>query len=176
MCDPGTLALATFAISAAGAATSYMAQSQVADAQTAQWNQNYVNALASARDDQMALTTRQEQESDATTQKLQASQVDQAERQSQVSVAAAQGGVSGISVGNIMADVANKAEQNRTNDTINYQNTAQQLQQEKDATNDTAENRINSMMPGVQPSLLATGVQIAGSAVSAYTGYSKRMQ
>lgn len=174
MCDPATLlAVGGFATSALSSVTAYVAKGQVADAQNQQWKQNYTNSLAAARSDQDQTTLRQSQEQDAYTQKVSQSEVDTAQRAAETQVAGAQGGVSGISLGNLITDVNRKGAMNQLDATKNFEDTAAQLQAQKDATNNTAVSRINSVQQGVQPSGLALATDIGSAGIKGFAGYQK---
>lgn len=172
MC-PQLLAVAGFAVSAASTVMGFAAQSAQADAQTAAWKQNYTNALAAARDDQNQLSLRQMQEGDAASQKTQMENIQVAQKSASVEAAAASGGVSGISVDSLVNDVSHQGDLNKTAIQRNFEATVSQLQTQKDATNDTAKSRINSMQPGTPPNPLSLAVGLAGDALGSYNSYEK---
>lgn len=132
------------------------------------WQQNQINALASARDEQRQLTERQIQEQDATTQKVHASQIDEATRKAEASVAAADAGLSGVSLDNITREIGNRAAQNRTNAVENYRMTAEQLQANKDATVTKAQSRIDSIQEPTDASAATGLIGLASSGVKLY--------
>lgn len=169
MCfDPVSAAM--FLVSAGSSVAKFAGEKQVADGQTAAYDQNYQNSLAAARDSQQQLTLRQMQEQEATAQKDHKMVVDQAKAEAAASVSAAGANVSGLSVDNLIGDVRRQTTQNRTNNQRNWEMTAQQLQTEKDATNTTAQSRINSMQPGTDPSPLGLVIDIAGAGVKSFAG------
>jgi len=138
------------------------------EARSEQWRQNYVNALAAARDEQNQLTNRQLQEQSAYVQKRHLSLVEQAEKQSEAEVSAASAGVSGISVENLVQDIGRKAATNRAIAEQNWIMTANQLQAEKRATVTTAQNRINSVARPTSPSMGAYLLGAVGSGVKSF--------
>lgn len=176
MCAPQLLAVAGFAVSAASTVVGFMGQQAQANAQDAAWKQNYTNALAAARDDQNQMTARQVQEADASSLKQHQQDIAVAQKQAEVSVQAASGGVSGISVDSLLNDVSREGDLNKLSIQRNFEATVTQLQKEKDATNNTALNRINSMSPGQHPNPLAAGLNIASAGFGAYNDYQKSQQ
>lgn len=167
MClDP--ISAATLAISAASSVAGFAQKQQEADAQNARYKQNYINSLAAARDNQRQLTDRQMQEQEATAQKDHQVLVEGAQRAADVSVSAAGGGVAGLSVDSLIADVGRNVALNRANLARNYEMTAAQLQEQKIATVTTAESRINSVAQASSPSFAGTALEIAGAGIKAY--------
>lgn len=163
MCFP--LLAATAAISAVSALVSFQGQQANANAQKSQWQMNQVNALAADRDTQNQLTERQLQENGATQQKVQASYLDQARREAEAQASGASSGISGISLDSIVSDVAGRSEANRATLLTNWNNTAQQLQTEKDAANDQYESRVDSVGQGVAPNPLVPVLGVAATGV-----------
>lgn len=167
MCGP-LLAIASFAASAVGKIVEFGAAQADYDAKAEAWKQNYLNALAGARDEQKAITLRQTQEEAAAGQKVELADMDEAQHKAAVEVSAAEGGVSGVSVDNLVREQGAAAAFNRASITENLKMKTAQLQSEKDATNTTALNRINSMQRPTAPSGAALAVGIIGSGVKAF--------
>lgn len=156
------------AVGVASAVAQYSAAQSDYQARSEQWRSNVVNSWAAARDEQKQLLSRELQEQEAYAQKSHLSLVDQAEKQATAEVSAAGAGVSGISVGNLVADIGRKAATNRVTAERNWMNTAQQLRQEQDATVTRATNRINSVSVPTSPSATGLLTGIGGSAVKAF--------
>lgn len=154
MCGP----LATFAIGALTSIASFAAQSQEAKAMEENATQAYVN-------DQQQLNLRGIQEQNAAQQKLQLSKIDEAEKVAAVEVSAAEGGVAGISVGNLVADVQRRSARNRETERTNLGMLTAQLQQEKKGSQATNQGRINSTP---KPSILSLVAGIGGAGLDAY--------
>jgi hypothetical protein len=136
------------------------------NAKAEQWKQNYLNALASARDDQNQLTIRQVQEEQATSQKLHTSLVEEAKNKAEVVAGADY--VSGLSIDALVQDQGMAAGTNRAGIEQNLKMKVAQLQKEKDATNTTALNRINSVARPVSPSGFSLAVGVLGAGVKAF--------
>lgn len=175
MC-PQLLAVAGFVVSAASTVMGFAAQEAQAQAQDSAWQQNYVSSLAAARDNQNAITQRQMQEADASGQKAHMIAIQTAQKSAEVSAAAASGGVSGTSVDSLIQDVNRQGDLNQLATQRNFEATVSQLQREKEGTNTTAINRINSMSQGNHPNPLGAGIAIAGAGLDSYNQYQKSQQ
>lgn len=171
MCAPIALAAASFAIGAAQSVAQFQAQSEDAKAQEQAFWQNRSSALAAAADKQKSLAVREIQEGEKTTQKVSSSLREEAEKQAQARVSAAVGGVSGISVDNIVSDLGRRAAANRAVAEENYRNIALQLADERRATEAEAQTRINSVQRGRKPSTASLALGIAGAGVKAFGSY-----
>lgn len=129
----------------------------------------------------LALSDMQHQMADANTRIIQerqaaAQSVDERRRQalmeaSSANAAAADRGVSGFTMGALLAQVMGDAGRDVTNIETNKDWAAGQVEREKAGIRSQTISRINSMSPGVGPSLLATGLKIGGAAVNTYAGY-----
>lgn len=164
MCPP-VIALATLAISGLSAVASYQGQQAQYSAQVEQKQANDRLALAAARDDQKMLTQRQLQEQGAYAQKTHMQEIEQAERTADVRVSAAGGNVAGISVGNLIADVSRRADNNLLTLETNYKNTASQLQAEQDATVTKMQSRMAGVATPTKPSPAGALLGFAGDAI-----------
>lgn len=154
MCGP----LATFAIGALSSVASFAAQNaEAAAVQEA--------AQSSYEQDQTSLSLRQIQEEDAAAQKLRTQRIEEAKMTSEVEVSAAEAGVAGISVENLVADVGRQSANARQNVRNNLGMTLSQLQLEKKGSRAQNQGRINSA-PRPSPLGLIAGIGAAG--VKAY--------
>lgn len=148
----------------AGGLLSFASGMAQASAQQQRYDQNRVNALASARDEQTQLTQRQIQEQQAVEQKKYVSLIEEAQKKATAEVSGAESGVAGISLDNIIADLGQRSEYNRAVAQENYDNTAAQLAVEQRATVTKAQGRIDSVPKGdfVSPFLsgIGTGLQM----------------
>jgi len=140
------------AVGLAGSVVQHQAAGADYEARSEQWRQNTVNSWAAAREEQGQLLQRELQEQDANAQRQHLSLIEQAEKQSEAEVSAASSGVSGISVDNLVADLGRKAATNRMVSQRNWEMTAEQLRQEKEATVTRSSNRINSVSRPTSPS------------------------
>lgn len=167
MCFPG----AQMILPIMQSVVSFAADSADFNNRADQWRQNFTNSLASGRDEQRQLSLRMLQEEDAHVDRTQQTMVEGAEAVSASRLSANSAGVSGISVGNIIAGLRHKVAARRQNENTNYRNTAAQLTTEMGATNTRIENRINSVQRPTAPSPLGYILQgIGGAMKNAPTG------
>ena len=98
------MAVAQFALSAAGTVAGFMAQSQQADAQQQYYENNRIAANKAAGDSYAANQNRALQERAAASQEQQNLQSDSIRARSTAEVAAGEAGVTGLSVDALIAD------------------------------------------------------------------------
>ncbi|CAH0343716.1 hypothetical protein [Rhizobium sp. CECT 9324] len=158
MCVQAAVALATSVVSFAAADADYNNRAE-------QWKQNYVNALASGRDEQRQLQIRMIQEQAGHQQQQQLAEIEGAEVGAEAEVSAAAGGVSGISLDNILTGINQKIATKQAAEDTNYMNTVAQLGESLKATNTNIENRINSVAKPTAPNPLGYALQGIGGAL-----------
>ncbi len=168
MCAPGISAIAGIAMGVLQAGVSYGAAQADYNAKSAAWKQNVVNSEAAARDEQRQILTQQMQEQAKTGQKEHISFLEQAQKQSSVEVSAVQGGVSGLSVDNLLGDIAAKSATNRAYMDENYKFVAANIQEKLHASDTTLASRINSMQAPVSPSPMSLVAGIGSSVVGGF--------
>lgn len=161
MCGP----LATFAISAVSSVVGFAGEQQDYESKSAQWKQNYVNALAAGRDEQNQINQKQMQEGDALDQKQHLSMLEAAQAEGQAKVAAQADGVAGQGVNLMIRDVQGKAAYNQTVNEQNYMNVAQQLTSERQSAQKRIQDRINSVARPSSPSAMNAILGVAGAGV-----------
>jgi hypothetical protein len=166
MCAPALGAV----VGIVGAIAQFQAQSDDYNAKKAAWEQNVVNAEASARDEHRQITNRFLQEQEKTTQKKHVSFIEEAQKGATAQNNAASAGVSGASVDNIVRDIAGKSALNRTYADKNYQFVAADLSEQMKATDTRLKGRIESMPVPQAPSPLGLIAGIAGAGVKAVGG------
>lgn len=160
MCVMAAVAVAQSVVSFAAAQSDY-------DAKAAQWKQNYENALAAGRDEQKQLQLRIMQEQAGHVQQQQQANIEGAEIRAEAEVSAATGGVSGISLDNILHGINMKIGQKKAAEETNHLNTVAQLNESLKATKSTIQNRINSVATPVSPNPLGYALQGVGGALNA---------
>lgn len=160
MCVQAAIALATSVVSFAAAQDDYNARAE-------QWKQNYVNALASGRDEQRQLQVRMVQEQAGHSQQQQMTEIEGAEVRAEAEVSAANSGLSGISLNNILTGINRKIGQKQAAEETNHFNTVAQLSESLKATNTSISNRINSVSRPVSPNPLGYALQGIGGALKA---------
>lgn len=168
MCAPAAVAIAGLGVGMLQAGASSAASNADYAAKSAAWSQNVVNSEAAARDEEKQIIGNQLAEQAKTNQQLQISELTQAEKQGQEGARAAGGNVSGVSVDNILQDIAGKSEVNRTYADMNYKFIVAGTQQQLTASDDQEQSRINSMPLPQSPSPLAPLIGIAGAGVKAF--------
>ena len=157
------------AVIAVGSAVMEMqAQQADYDNKMAQKRQNTVNALNAGVEDQKKLNLRMTQEQDAFYQRTHETRVEAAETAAQAEVSAAEGGIGGLSIDNILLGINRDANRNLSATQTNYQNTVLQLQAENEATNTTIQNNINSVATPTAPNPVGTILGGIGGALSKF--------
>lgn len=171
MCDPVSMAGASFAVSAASAVAKHQAGMEDAASQRGYQEQVRYNAEVARNNTYDQITSRQQQETDAASQALLDNAIRALKARATADAGAADAGVQGNSVESVARNVY--MEQGRIDSTTerNAAMSIQQLQEEKKAARAEYTSRTN--MPAVKdPSLLGLGLEIAGGAVNAGAMYS----
>lgn len=163
MCVQAALAV----VAVAQSVVSFAAAQDDYNNRAEQWKQNYVNALASGRDEQRQLQIRMIQEQAGHQQQQQMAEIEGAEIGAEAEVSAAAGGVSGISLDNILTGINRKIATKQAAEDTNYMNTVAQLGESLKATNTSIENRINSVAKPTAPNPLGYAFQGIGGALKA---------
>jgi hypothetical protein len=177
MCEPTTMALASFAIGATQAVVGYSAQKKASDEayteQTRVYNENQRNALLAFGDQQAASNQRIAQEQDAAAADSMDVSLEARANRARNMVAAGEAGVSGPTVDSLMRDIYGKEGRSLSRIDTNLDWSTQQLEAEKTGQTHQTVSRINSVARAKKndPSLLATGLQIGTAGVNAYSGY-----
>jgi len=157
--------LLTFGIGALQTGLEFMGARQTAKAEREA-------AVAANAQNQNALTLRQVQEGQALAQKKQQYNIEEAVAASQVEANAVAGGVDGLSLNNLLADVTRRSAYNRSVADQNFDMTIQQMESEKKGSASTAKSRVKAAS-GPSPLSLVAGLGAAG--LSGYNAYSKAM-
>lgn len=174
MCAPAIIPIAIGAISAAGAAASYASQKDAADAQSAYGKDvhRYVKKSATANYYQQVqqIQGRLGQEKVRTSDEALKNTLAAARAKSNASVVMGERGVQGNSVNVLLSDFDRIEAQNHDALSTNYQWMQQQAGQDILASRAAALDRIHGSTPQpvAYPSMLATALQIGGSALKTY--------
>ena len=171
MCD---LAIATFALAAASTATSFIQAEEQADAQTQMHNNNQKAALENYQQQTYDAGARQLQENEAAGMEMVDRQLQGLRQASSAQAQIGETGLGGFSMSALMNQVMNETSQNVVRTGVNRDWSAAQIGREKGGLRSTAIGQMNSTTPGIRPSALAAGLQIAGSGLSAYSDYTTR--
>jgi hypothetical protein len=173
MCDPATIAVTQFAVSATSAGLGYAARRQQYEAQSDAYKENAQSAREAAINSYSALNDRQIEENKAAFQKK-----EEAIRETRIGSATAQtaageAGVAGLSIERVIGDYFARLGRNQTNVESNRRGAVTQIQRQKQSTYYEAQGRINAMPNPQAPTILEPVLQIFGSGLDAKTTYNK---
>ena len=171
MCD---LAIAAFALAAASTATSFVQAQQQADSQTDMHNINQKTALENYQRQTYDAGARQLQENEAAGMEMVDRQMQGLRQASSAQAQIGETGFGGFSMSALMNQVMNETSQNVVRTGVNRDWSAAQIGREKEGIRSTSVGQMDSTTPGVRPSALAAGLQIAGSGLKAYSDYTTR--
>jgi hypothetical protein len=165
----GPLAIAQFAVGAAGAVMNYQGQMAQYEAQQQQYQQNIKNARKAALDRYQSQQNQIRQERRKAEGELKETQEDALKARSTARVAAGEAGVSGLSVNQLVADFYGDEGDFLQRVEENYTTRRDAGRAEMKGTEAQAASRINSIPPPVKPSFAGTAVRVAGLGVKAFS-------
>ena len=166
MCDIG---IAMFALSAASTAASFVQAQQQADAQTQMHNINQQTALENYQRQTYDAGARQLQENEAAGMEMVDRQIQGLQQASSAQAQISETGLGGFSMSALMRQVMNETSQDALRTGVNRDWSAAQIGREKEGIRSTAIGQANSTTPGVGPSALAAGLQIASTGLNIYS-------
>jgi hypothetical protein len=173
MCEPTTIAVASLAVTAASGVANYMAQSAQADAQEDYNRQLQENAKQAYLNDIEALRLQQDQDEGSAQDEIVKNQIAAREARARAKTAAGEAGVSGLSVDALLADY-DRQEANFTDSVLaNLGSRTQQRKAEENAAVTRYQSRYNSASPVSRPSMLNTGLNIAGQGLGIAQDYQR---
>lgn len=163
MCEPVSLAAATFALGATQAITSFVGQNRMSE-------QNAANVISSTNTQYAYMQNRMEQERKAGVQQITENRIAALRASSTAETAAGEAGVVGLSVDHLLGDIQGR--QGRFTDSVNQNFEMQRdgLLGQEESVRAQGQSRINAVPKG-DPMQLALGV--AGAGLSAAGGYFK---
>lgn len=168
MGDPVTMA----AMQVAKGVAEYSEKSAQEARQQDRFNRNRI-AATQARDLKVqSLNQRMIQEAEAAADQKQLTAIQAMELSSRAKVAAGEAGLSGSSVDMVINDYEARKLRGIQTINTNVANAEKQLELQKLGASAEAENRINAIRQGQQPSFLAAAVGTAANAYGAYKQYS----
>lgn len=165
------------ALSIGSSVAGYVGQSQAAIAQARYQNEMYKQtgdiAAENYRQQTGTVAQRTFQQSEATGQEAQSSLVATMQATSRAAAAAAEAGVGGASVSQLLDDFRRQEAMNIDALRTNQEWSAEQATRDQQALRADAQSRIAQARPrpAVMPSILGTALQIGGSAFSGYDSY-----
>lgn len=163
------------AVSAMGALASYQQQQSQYKAEQQRYKQNQLLAQRSMLEQARQVSLREEQERSAAIDRKMQSNIEAAKAQGRMVASAGEAGVSGMSIASLLADVERTRLNNEGTINRNFQAIKQQGQVDREGLLSQAEGRINSMNIPQAPSLLGTGLQIAGIGLEGYNKYRSKL-
>lgn len=166
MCN---LSIATFAVSAASTAAGFMQALAQADVQTQMHNNNQKTALENYQRQTYDAGARQLQENEAAGMEMVDRQIQGLQQASSAQAQIGETGLGGFSMSALMNQVMNEASQDALRTGVNRDWSVAQIGREKEGIRSTAIGQMNSTTPGVRPSALAAGLQIASSGLNIYS-------
>lgn len=166
MCN---LSIATFAVSAASTAAGFMQALAQADVQTQMHNNNQKTALENYQRQTYDAGARQLQENEAAGMEMVDRQIQGLQQASSAQAQIGETGLGGFSMSALMNQVMNEASQDALRTGVNRDWSVAQIGREKEGIRSTAIGQMNSTTPGVRPSALAAGLQIASSGLDIYS-------
>lgn len=164
-----SLSIATFAVSAASTAASFVQAQQQADAQTQMHNINQQTALENYQRQTYDAGARQLQENEAAGMEMVDRQMQGLQQASSAQAQIGETGLGGFSMSALMNQVMNETSQDALRTGVNRDWSVAQIGREKEGIRSTAIGQMNSTTPGVRPSALAAGLQIASSGLNIYS-------
>ena len=169
MCDPMTML--SFGLKAMSAVGEHQAQQHEAEQQEAQNKVNTKSAIRSFEDQTRGLNERLSQESAAAVDERLESALEAARIKSRMLASAGEAGVSGLGVDHLVRDVGRTESRNMQQINRNERNVYSAAMFDKKGYKSQAQSRINNLPQPQYPSMLATGLKIAGAGLDSYGSY-----
>lgn len=171
MCEPISMALASFAMTAGSAVTSFMGASENAKTQNLANKITRQNAIADFGRQDAALGQRQIQEQDAAGARKADVSLKAESARATNAVAAGESGIAGPTVDSLMRDIyAQEGRYDSRTDT-NLDWTMDQIQDQKTSASYAMKDRVNSLRDVQKPSFAEVGLKVAGAGLDAYSGF-----
>lgn len=171
MCEPVSMALASFALTAGSAVTSYMGASENAKTKNLANDLTRQRAIADFGRQDAALGKRESQEMDAASARKFDVSLDAEKARATNAVAAGESGIAGPTVDSLMRDIYAQEGRYNTRVDTNLDWTVDQIQEQKKGASATMKDRIGSLSDVQAPSFLETGLRIGAGAADAYSGF-----
>lgn len=173
MCEPATIAMAAFALTAASTGASLYAQNQQAKAQESANRTQYENSMTAYRAN-LANTeaTRNQLQQDVTEQ---VNMNNRAGRKAAATAttAAGESGVSGTSVDALLRDLRGQAGQDNANAETNYLRQDAALNAKRENIFNGTASDINSLRTPTMPDYLGATLRLGSAGLGAYSGYQR---
>lgn len=180
MCEPTTIALASFALTAASTVSSVYAQQQqardTATAQNAYNRQVEQNQLIARNQNLTGLETERNTALDDTREQINRNSMALRKAQAAARVSAGEAGVSGLSVDALLRDLAGQAGYDNSTATENYLRQSESINFRRENVQNESVSAVNSVrQPQIQsPDYLGAALRIGQAGVSSYAYYQDR--
>lgn len=180
MCEPTTIALASFALTAASTVTSVIAQQQhatdTANAQNAYNRQVEQNQLIARNQNLVGLDTERATALEDTREQINRNTMAARRAMATARVSAGEAGVSGLSVDALLRDLSGQAGYDNATATENYLRQADDINFRRENAQNEAVSAVNSVrQPQIQnPDYLGAALRIGQGAINSYTYYQDR--
>lgn len=168
MCEPTTIAAMTLALSVASAAATVYSQEQAASVQNKVNDQNYTNQMQAFNSNIANANLQKNQEAEGLSQKMIENNAIARRDQSKATVAAGEAGLSGLSVGGLLAELGGKAGAANSVARSNFERRDSAIEMDRmNAWAGTSTN-INAMKTPMGADYIGAGLRIATAANEYY--------
>lgn len=166
MCDP--VSIGTFVFSGLSAIAQYQQASTQAKLQTQTYLMNQASALRDMQLQYVDSGVRAQQEQQAAAERVQERRRMALIEAGSASAVIGESGAAGLTMGALMREVLGQATRDVTNINTNREWTLEQIEREREGIRSSGISRMNSTVPGVSPSRLATALRIGSAGLDAY--------
>lgn len=173
MCEPATLTAATLAITAASAAATVYSQQQQASAQRQVNERQSQNIYAANAANQNQVNVQEQQSREQAIQKKTENDLIARSAISRSQTAAGESGISGLSVGYLLADLAGKRDKFDSSVDANYNYAYQNSENQRANVAFDATSAINGLKAPVMPDYVGAGLRITQAGVDYKTAMNK---
>lgn len=171
MCEPTSIAIASFALASASTVASYQGQMTAAKQQNAAFQENARRANAEVVRGYDVIGERSMQERASAARQIEDNRRDAQRARATMTAAAGESNVSGLSVEALLRDFYGRETDFNDRTFENLDNTERQLRREMQGVRASGEDRIASVRPANAPSFLDAGLRIAGAGVDSAARY-----
>lgn len=173
MCEPATLTAATLAITAAATAATVYSQQQQANAQKQVNQRQSSNIYEATAANQNQVNVQEQQSREQAIQKKTENDMIARSAISRSATAAGESGISGLSVGYLLADLAGKRDRFDSSVDSNYNYAYQNSENQRANISFDATSAINGLKAPVMPDYIGAGLRITQAGVDYKTSMNK---
>lgn len=168
MCDPVTLAAASFAVTTVSTIGSTVMQAQQASAEAEYRDAQIAQSHQAAVENYDLLQLRREQEREAASQQVEANQREALRATERARTAAGEAGVTGLSVDALLGDLYGQEARFRNNVAVNLEAVNSDIDQSASDVRTGTINQITSLPQISRPDYFGAGARLAGAGFSSY--------